>query len=337
MYRFVHFSNFAASSVGCCQFGVIWLPLIGMSISFEVGRDVPKVAGESSYCGIVNVLFLFQSSRESNSEFLRKSHLRPLMASLPYKWCKMKATHTSTLLNSLLPYFPFSFSCSTTECWYRLLNFLWRWDIRIWMFNTLRSIKFLLECYFADWRCCDGHILRELIDWLIDWFLFPNLEMTEHLNQFLKENAYSLEATGSDKWKSYLCFLPCWRKNLFLQESITSGWKGVKRLNLQKLDSANIPCYTIDCEHLLFIYSYVRSFLPCFFHDLAYFLFIVFFLQNSPESVVHQVPASTAATQVRVIMRDMTGKNVWDYTLLHGSLYMDNDHNHYIGKILQIF
>ncbi|XP_022790933.1 ral GTPase-activating protein subunit alpha-2-like, partial [Stylophora pistillata] len=43
------------------------------------------------------------------------------------------------------------------------------------------------------------------------------------------------------------------------------------------------------------------------------------------DSVAQEVPASTAATQVRVITRDMTGKNVWDHTLLHGSFQGENE------------
>ena len=64
----------------------------------------------------------------------------------------------------------------------------------------------------------------------------------------------------------------------------------------------------------------------------SFILFFLFFLQDSPDSVVYQAPASTAATQVRVIMRDMTGKNVWDYTLLHRSSSADSE---YTGKILK--
>lgn len=66
--------------------------------------------------------------------------------------------------------------------------------------------------------------------------------------------------------------------------------------------------------------------------SLLFFSFILFFFQDSPDSVVYQAPASTAATQVRVIMRDMTGKNVWDYTLLHGSSCADSE---YSGKTLK--
>lgn len=46
------------------------------------------------------------------------------------------------------------------------------------------------------------------------------------------------------------------------------------------------------------------------------------------------MPARTAATQVRLIMRDMTGKNVWDYTLLHGSLTSDIEHHRHNGKLI---
>ncbi|KAJ7379788.1 hypothetical protein OS493_012534 [Desmophyllum pertusum] len=54
-------------------------------------------------------------------------------------------------------------------------------------------------------------------------------------------------------------------------------------------------------------------------------------LEDSSDSVVNQVPASTAATQVRVITRDMTGKNVWDYTLLHGSCSTESGHHQHCG------
>lgn len=201
-------------------------------------------------------------------------------------------------------------------------------------------MTFLLECYFADWRCCDGYILRELIGWLI---FASYLGMTERFKYVFKRKCILFSSDWVWQMK-VLCLLSALlEENISLQELITSWCKGGKRLNPQKLVSANIPCCTAlhaDCERFLFIYSCVPSFLySCrvSFMTSLYFLFIVFFLQNSPDSVVHQVPASTAATQVRVIMRDMTGKNVWDYTLLHGSLYVEDDHNHYSGKILQIF
>ena len=54
------------------------------------------------------------------------------------------------------------------------------------------------------------------------------------------------------------------------------------------------------------------------------------FSQDSPD--FSRVPASTAATQVRMIMRDMTGKNVWDYTLLHGSSATDGERCERDGK-----
>lgn len=46
-------------------------------------------------------------------------------------------------------------------------------------------------------------------------------------------------------------------------------------------------------------------------------------LEDSPN--VCRIPSSTAATQVRMIIRDMTGKNVWDYSLLHGSSSTDSE------------
>ena len=53
--------------------------------------------------------------------------------------------------------------------------------------------------------------------------------------------------------------------------------------------------------------------------------------------MVNQVPASTAATQCRVITRDMTGKNVWDYTLLHGSCSTETEDYHHNGTSLRLF
>ena len=70
-----------------------------------------------------------------------------------------------------------------------------------------------------------------------------------------------------------------------------------------------------------------------YFMRLKAVLFFVFFLQDSPDSVVYQAPASTAATQVRVITRDMTGKNVWDFTLLHGSSTTENGQYQCNGEI----
>lgn len=52
---------------------------------------------------------------------------------------------------------------------------------------------------------------------------------------------------------------------------------------------------------------------------------------------MNQVPASTAATQVRVITRDMTGKNAWDYTLLHGPYSTEEENQQYIGTPVTIF
>lgn len=57
-------------------------------------------------------------------------------------------------------------------------------------------------------------------------------------------------------------------------------------------------------------------------------------LEESPD--FYDVPASTAATQVRLIMRDMTGKNVWDYTLLHGSLTSDIEHHRHNGSGIDV-
>jgi len=54
-------------------------------------------------------------------------------------------------------------------------------------------------------------------------------------------------------------------------------------------------------------------------------------LEDSPDSVVNQVPASTAATQCRVITRDMTGKNAWDYTLLHESCSKETETYQHTG------
>ena len=51
--------------------------------------------------------------------------------------------------------------------------------------------------------------------------------------------------------------------------------------------------------------------------------------------MVNQVSASTAATQCRVITRDMTGKNVWDYTLLHGALSTEKDNDQHSGTSLR--
>ena len=79
----------------------------------------------------------------------------------------------------------------------------------------------------------------------------------------------------------------------------------------------------------------VRGYL-CLECTQSHFSLILFFLQDSPDSVVNLAPASTAATQVRVIMRDMSGKNVWDYTLLHGSSSADNEQYQYSGKIMKI-
>lgn len=60
------------------------------------------------------------------------------------------------------------------------------------------------------------------------------------------------------------------------------------------------------------------------------------FISFHKDSVAQEVPASTAATQVRVITRDMTGKNVWDYTLLHGSLQGENEDYQASGKPLEL-
>ena len=53
--------------------------------------------------------------------------------------------------------------------------------------------------------------------------------------------------------------------------------------------------------------------------------------------MVNQVPASTAATQCRVITRDMTGKNVWDYTLLHESCSKETETYQHTGTSLRLF
>ena len=53
--------------------------------------------------------------------------------------------------------------------------------------------------------------------------------------------------------------------------------------------------------------------------------------------MVNQVPASTAATQCRVITRDMTGKNVWDYTLLHGFCSTETGNYQNSGTSLRLF
>lgn len=75
---------------------------------------------------------------------------------------------------------------------------------------------------------------------------------------------------------------------------------------------------------------------PCYLNDKRWLKVdcrIFLFFQDTPDSVVYQAPASTAATQVRIITRDMTGKNVWDFTLLHGSSATQNGEYQYTGKM----
>ena len=45
------------------------IPISGLSLIFEVGGDIQKLAGDSSCCSEVNMLVLYQSSRGFTSKY----------------------------------------------------------------------------------------------------------------------------------------------------------------------------------------------------------------------------------------------------------------------------
>ena len=85
---------------------------------------------------------------------------------------------------------------------------------------------------------------------------------------------------------------------------------------------------------LSFLLSFFPSYLPSYpslpFPSLPFLIlcvYVFFYVSLILMQECGGVPEGLSCTtsQVRLILRDMTGKHVWDYTLLHGPLSWQHD------------